>query len=118
MQPLPNESQSAATASPPRKRFTPEQREAVLGRFHQSGLTQAEFVAREGISKAALGKWLARARRQKAPALKPVSFEELRLPSPKPAWAVEITNPRNWTVRLAQVPAPTALQQLLAALPC
>jgi hypothetical protein len=65
-----------------------------------------------------LSKWLGDYRRQGREAKAPVKFRELPLPMLQSTWAVEISNPQSWTLRLAQVPSPTALEQLLAALPC
>ena len=116
MQSLTDQNQSTSAPRSARKRFTPQQRQQFVRRYLDSGLTQEQFVTREGISISALGKWLVehRARGGKGR----VRFQEVPLPAFKPTWAVEISTPQNWTVRLAQVPAPTALQQLLAALPC
>ncbi len=102
----------------PRKRYTPEQRQQVLERFHQSGLRQREFVAREGISQAALGKWLQNERQQAKGPGKLVRFETLELPHSSPHWAAEIVSPSHWTLRLAQAPPATVLQALVRALPC
>lgn len=104
--------------APPRKQFTPQQRRELLERYRRSGLKQAEFIAREGISKATLGKWLQKERRAAQPRSQPVRFQELTLPAPSKNWAVEITSPRQWTLRLAQVPPPAIWQQLWRALPC
>ena|SRR5437879_3254766 len=109
---------NGATGLAPRKQFTPQQRQQLLERFRQSGLKQAEFVAGEGISKASLGKWLQKERRQGKPEAEPVGFQELELSHPAKAWAVELVSPDNWTLRLAQVPPLAIWQQLSRALPC
>ena len=101
-----------------RKRFTREQRQEILERFHQSGLKQQDFVLREGISKASLGKWLHAERRPTKARVKPVKFQEVSLPPLGARWAVEVISPRNWTLRLAQGTSSQALRELLGALPC
>src|SRR5437868_15500292 len=103
------------TPAAPRKHFTPEQRQALLERFHESGLTQPEFVAAEGFSKATLSKWLKHERRrarEQAPAKAP-AFQELRLEALSSGCALEVSSPKNWTLRLAQPPAAAVLQQLI-----
>ena len=106
------------STQPKRKRFTPEQRQNVLRRFRQSGLKQQEFVIQEGISKASLGKWLQADRGQAKARVKRVKFREVALPQPGARWALEVTSPQNWTLRLAQGTSGQALQELLGALPC
>lgn len=101
-----------------RKRFTAEQRQELLNRFHQSGLTQKQFVAGEGISQAALGKWLQAQGRPVRKQAQAARFQEVMLPGVGPRWAIEVVSPQNWTLRLSQ-PAPAkVLQELLGSLPC
>src|SRR2546423_14834087 len=101
-----------------RRRFTPEERQEVLERYHQSQLRQHEFASREGISLASLSKWLGAERgaaRAKARVGR-VKFDEIVLPNGAPGWALEIISPQKWTLRLGQAPAASALAELLAAL--
>lgn len=90
----------------------------MLQRYHASGLKQAEFIVREGISKATLGKWL---QRERPPVkVKPRSprFQEVLLTPSRSPWEVELVSPQNWILRFAAVPAATAIAPLLRSLPC
>jgi transposase-like protein len=102
-----------------RRRFTPEQRHELINRYQQSGLTQREFVAREGvISLAALGKWLQQERRRARARVEKPRFQELLFKQPCCGWQLEIVSPQNWTLRLASAPGEQTLAQLLRCLPC
>ena len=118
MQSLTDPNQLAAPQRVRRKRFTAQQREQFVRGYLESGLTQEQFAAREGMSKSALARWLSNQRGRAAGLKAPVTFQELPLPALRPAWAVEVTNPQNWTLRLAQVPTPAFLEQLVGVLPC
>jgi len=118
VQSLTNENSPASEPRAARKRFTPQRREELARSYLESGLTQEQFVAREGISKSALSKWLGDYRRQGRQAKGRVKFRELPLPAFKSSWAMEISTPQHWTLRLAQVPPAATLQQLVGALPC
>jgi transposase-like protein len=106
------------TATHPRRRFTPEERRAILRRYHASGLKQAEFIAGEGISKATLGKWLQREPQPAKAKRQPPQFQEVLFPPSRSSWQVEIVSPQNWILRFAAAPAARALEPLLRALPC
>ncbi len=56
-----------------RRRLTPEQRQQVLARYHQSQMTQREFCAQEGVGLSTLIKWLHEDRATKRP---PVKFQK------------------------------------------
>ena len=101
-----------------RNRFTPEQRHQIVQRYRQSGMTQAQFVIHEGISKAALGRWLLQERRGAKVKAPKARFQEVVLPGRSAGWMLELVSPQNWTVRLAQVPPAANLSQLLNCLPC
>ena len=49
-----------------RRQRTPSQRAELLAKFHQSGLTQREFAARNGLSISCLNVWLRKARDKSA----------------------------------------------------
>lgn len=93
------------------------QRQRLLARFHRSPLTQAEFAAQHGIGLSTLSKWL-REEGQIRSSPAPVRFQEVRLPSPTPHWAVEVVSPQGWTMRLAAASDFEAVSPLLSALPC
>ena len=111
-----NELNNSPGPAAPRRTFTPQERQAVLERYHSSGLKQAEFIAREGISQATLGKWLQRERRQAKAKLPKPRFQEVLVRPAGSNWQLEIVSPQNWTVRLAAAPA--ALPEVLRSLPC
>ena len=100
------------------RRFSREQREDLLARFRASGLSQREFVVREGIGLSTLSKWVRTSRGSAGTKSEPVKFQEMVLPMHQARWAVEVVNPQNWTVRFSAAPAAGNLQQLLRALPC
>ena len=101
-----------------RRRFTPVERQAILKRYHAGNLRQPEFVAREGISKASLGKWLHAQRYAAKAKLEKPRFQEVLLKAPRSEWQVEIVSPQNWTVRFAVPPPAVVADQLLRSLPC
>jgi transposase-like protein len=98
-----------------RRRRTPEQRQALLARYHESHLTQAEFAARHRLGLSTLGKWLGEEGSARAA---PVKFQEVRLPSASNRWLVEVVSPQGWTLRFAQVPEVDRLPAWLRGLPC
>ncbi len=98
-----------------RRRWTDEQRQQLLARYHQSQLTQRDFAARHGMGLSTLGKWLRDA--DKAP-LPSVTFQEVALPQETTHWAVELVSPQGWIVRLQNGSTIQTLPQLLRALPC
>jgi len=109
---------STITPKPPRPRFSPQERQAILQRYHATELRQAEFVAQEAISKASLSRWLQKEKRQpKAKVPKP-RFQEVLVPQARSPWQVEIVSPQNWSVRFSAVPSSSALEPLLRSLPC
>jgi transposase-like protein len=59
-----------------RHRFTAQQRQRLVARFHRSQLTQRDFAARHGVGLSTLNKWL-RLKRDARPAK--VKFQEVRL---------------------------------------
>ena len=96
-----------------RHRFTPQQRQRLLTRFHRSQLTVKQFAARHGIGLSTLTKWLQLERRSGRPA---VSFQEVVVPHAAPKWAVEVVSPKGWTVRLQDSSAIRSLPKVLRAL--
>ena len=100
------------------RRINQEQREDLLARFSASGLSQREFVVREGIGLSTLSKWVRTARAGAGTKSAPVRFQEMVLPINQTRWALEIVSPQNWTVRFSTQPAAGHLQQLLRGLPC
>src|SRR5689334_24349527 len=101
-----------------RRVFTPQERAQLLERFRQSGLKQHEFVAREGISQAALGKWLQKERAQARAKLSQPKFHEIGLAKPGSSWAVELVSPQNWVVRFSALLSAAARGPVLRSLPC
>ena len=96
-----------------RRRFTPQQRERLLARFHQSQQTVKQFATRHGVGLSTLSKWLQDERRVGKPA---VSFQEVVLPTSATKWAVEVVSPKGWTVRLQDSSAIRTLPKVLRAL--
>ena len=45
-----------------RRHYTQEERAGLLTAYHQSGLTQSDFAARNGLSLSCLGIWLRKSR--------------------------------------------------------
>ena len=45
-----------------RRHYTQEERAGLLTAYHQSGLTQSDFAARNGLSLSCLGTWLRKSR--------------------------------------------------------
>jgi transposase-like protein len=99
------------------RRFRHEQRQEILARFEQSGLSQREFVVREGMGLSTLSKWVRQGRSVVTKSAS-LQFKEVVLPSTRSSWAMEVVNPQNWVVRFGTTPSTVTLQQLLAALPC
>jgi transposase-like protein len=96
-----------------RRRFTPQQRERLLARFHQSQLTVKQFASRHGVGLSTLSKWLQQERRGGKP---PVSFQEVVVPTATPKWAVKVISPKGWTVRLQGSSAIRTLPKVLRVL--
>ncbi|HVV01466.1 MAG TPA: hypothetical protein VHH88_08905 [Verrucomicrobiae bacterium] len=70
-----------------------------MERYRASGLKQQEFIVREGMSKASLGKWLKGERGEAAAKFNQPRFHELLLAqTPVTPWQMEIVSPKNWTL--------------------
>jgi len=98
-----------------RRRLTPDQRQLVLARYHQSKSTQRDFCAREGVGLSTLVKWLQQERGEKLP---PLKFQEVILPGATSTWAFEVVSPRGWVVRCQAEPPLGRLAEMLRSLPC
>ena len=98
-----------------RRRRTCKQRQRLLAQFHQSQLTQREFVTQHGVGLSTLSKWL-RLEREAVPAK--VVFQEVQLPSPVKHCPIEVASPQGWIVRLQNGSDVQVLPELLRALPC
>ena len=98
-----------------RRRWTRKQRQGMLGRFHESQLTQSEFATQHGVGLSTLSKWL-RLERDAVPAK--VAFQEVRLPSPGEYRPIEVISPQGLIVRLQNSSDVQMLPELLRALPC
>ena len=96
-----------------RHRFCSQQRQRLLARFHQSQLTRKDFAARHGLGFSTLSNWLQQEHRTGKPA---VSFQEVVVPTAATKWAVEVTSPKGWTVRLQDSSAIRTLPKVLRAL--
>src|SRR5271163_4633665 len=79
------------------RRRTPEQQQRLVARFHKSQMTQRDFAVRHGIGMSTLSKWL---RVESEAASPPVKFQEVVMPNTPLRYAVEVTSPQGWTVRL------------------
>ena len=95
-----------------RRRKTPQERQRLVARFHESQMTQRDFAVRHGIGMSTLSKWL---RYEDKADLAPVKFKEVILPNTPLRYAMEVVSPQGWTVRLQNI---ELLPQLLQALPC
>jgi len=98
-----------------RRRWTAQQRQLLLARFHESQLTQRDFAGRHGVGLSTLSKWL-RVESEAAPP--PVKFQEVTLPNMPPRYTVEVVSPQGWTVRLHNSSEIETLPKVLQALPC
>jgi len=103
----------SSTDVPVRRRFTPQQRQRLLARFHQSQLTVKQFATRHGVGLSTLSKWLQQERHTGDTA---VSFQEVIVPTVATKWAVEVTSHKGWTVRLNDSSAIRSLPKVLRAL--
>src|ERR1041385_2119170 len=98
-----------------RRRWTRQQRQGLLARFHESQFTQSEFATQHGVGLSTLSKWL-RLERDGVPAK--VAFQEVRLPSPVKHWPIEVVSPQGRIVRLYNSSDIQILPELLRTLPC
>jgi transposase-like protein len=98
-----------------RQRRTPEQRQRLLARFHESQMTQRDFAVRHGIGMSTLSKWLRVEVKPKPPRVK---FQEIVMPNAPLRYAVEVVSPKGWSVRLQNCSDVESLSQVLQALPC
>jgi transposase-like protein len=96
------------------RRWTAQQRQRLLARFHQSQLTQWHFAGRHGVGLSTLSKWL-RVESETSP---PVKFQEVTLPNMPLRYAVKVVSPLGWTVRVQNGSGIETLAQVLQALPC
>jgi transposase-like protein len=96
-----------------RHRFTLQQRQQLLARFHRSQLTVKQFATRHGVGLSTLSKWLEKERRGGDPAM---SFQEVVVPPAAPKWAAEFISPKGWTVRLHDSSAIRTMPKVLRAL--
>jgi transposase-like protein len=106
---------NASKIGPGRRRWTSNQRQRLLARFHQNQLTQREFATQHGIGMSTLSKWL-RLEREAVPSK--VKFQEISMPNPASRWPVELVSPKGWIVRLHNGSNVQMLPELLQALPC
>ena len=72
-----------------------------------------QFSTRHGVGLSTLSKWLQQERRTGKPA---VSFEEVVVPTAATKWAVEVTSPKGWVVRLQDSSAIRNLPKVLRVL--
>lgn len=85
------------------RRFSVEERQEVVAEYERSGLTQAAFVERRGISLASLTNWLRAHRSKEAKALnKEVGFRAVDMSGlmERPKWTAEVVMPDGSVVRL------------------
>jgi len=96
------------------------QRAQVVARFHQSGLSRAQFARRQRLVLSTLDRWLAEAE-DAGKGSSPVVFSELRLAPPvtgAAAWAVEIVSPDGLIVRCREPLVARELGRLLRRSSC
>lgn len=102
-----------------RRRFTTEQKRAILERYRASGLSQGRFAKREGIALASLTRWLRKERnagKRPDPAESTVELGRLgSLGSPQ-EWA-EVVRPDGWRVRLLGRCERERMEALFSSLP-
>jgi hypothetical protein len=98
-----------------RRHLTTAERQALLGRYRQSGMTQRKFSTQEGVGLSTLIRWLHEERKAKRP---PLRFQEVILPRTTSTWAVEVVSPQGWIVRCQAEAASERLAELLRSLPC
>ncbi len=103
----------AATRSP---RTTPSERLRWLQRFRESGLTQREFAAINGLGLSTLGRWLrlndSRTKGEAAsPRLQEIPLQAIL--SPDRSWAAEVVLKDGTTLRLAEPVAAALLGKWL-----
>jgi transposase-like protein len=108
----------------PRRLTADTTRQQIVARYHRSDLTQRAFCEQAGIPVSTLQWWLAKARRETAPA-PPVTFTEVTLPEvARPdrgvgsAWAVEIVTRTGVSLRLRDPLPAAALRVLLRDARC
>lgn len=103
-----------------RRRFSAKEREELLARYEQSGVTQRDFAAGEEVALSTLASWLRRARAEPARARKePLRFGEVTLPGTVlggGAWVAEITRADGRALRVGAGVPEGLLVQLLRAL--
>lgn len=94
----------------PRRR-TRQEIDALLGRFHESGMTVKGFAEAEGVNDTSLYKWLRRERSEKA---KPVMVEV----TPPPGTGVRfcIDTPSGYRIEVPPSFSGYALKRLLGVL--
>lgn len=86
------------STSPPRRRFSAEERFRLVEQYGQGDLTQVQFAERHGIKLHTLRLWLYKTRRKKRSRTK---FQEIPAVSfLGPRWAAEIELKNGTTLRL------------------
>jgi len=103
------------------RHHTAAQRARIVARFHQSGLSRAQFARRARLVLSSLNRWLTEARDARKGS-SPVVFRELRLAPPVPgaatSWAVEIVSPDGLIVRCREPLVARELARLLRRSSC
>jgi transposase-like protein len=80
------------------KLITAKERAAMIAAYEQSGLTQKAFASREGVRFSTFTAWLRRHRQQGAGSAN-TAFTELRLPTVRSSWTMEIALPNGIIIR-------------------
>jgi transposase-like protein len=87
-----------------RRRYSAQERAEIIAAYERSGLTQAVFVEKRGISLATLSNWLRAHRRKDKGATKEISFQSLDVKGLFASqWAAEVVMPNGSMLRLASV---------------
>ena len=93
------------------RRRTRQQIDALLGRFHESGMTVKTFAQAEGVNDTSLYKWLRRERAEKA---KPVIMEVTPPPGSGARYCID--TPSGYRIEVPSSFSSDALKRLLGVL--
>jgi hypothetical protein len=87
-----------------RRRYSAKERTEIIAAYERSGLTQAVFVEKRGISLATLSNWLRAHRQKEKGATKEISFQPVDVKGMFASqWGAEVVMPNGSMLRLALV---------------
>jgi transposase len=93
----------------------------MVERYERSGKSQREFCEDEGVGLSTLQLWMRKTGvggKPTAMALREVEWPAESVPTPGPAWGLELVSPRGWTLRRREALDGTELARLLKSLKC